>query len=152
MRATTRLIRPLQVSDVCDPEAIGLPFFEVGPDDDPGRCQRRCIEGIVGDCYSDCRDACEGHTLALNVCRRACRDASCTELQARCVQNENEERFTPYEVCCEQPGRDCLGEVDCKVTTTVTTTSTTSTTVATTTTTTVFGATTTTLLAATSSR
>src|SRR5205823_10386450 len=139
-----------RVSDVCD--LVALPFSELDSDEDPGRCQRNCIEGVVGDCYSDCGDKCEGDQLALKLCRRACRDARCNSLQARCIRDDSddENHFTAYEVCCERPNGNCLEEVDCEVTTTNTTTSTTST--STTSTTTTAASTTTTLARAASAR
>jgi len=95
-------------------------------------CQPRCIVGIVGECFSDCEDRCEGDRLALAICRRGCRDAGCVPLMDACTTKRDRAR-SPYQRCCTACG-NCQSDVDC-VTTTSTTTTTRSTTTATTTTT-----------------
>ena len=57
-------------------------------------CQGGCVLGIVGSCYDDCRDQCEGDRQALGICRQACKDAQCGEL---------------HTVCKCEPGLDCKG-------------------------------------------
>ena len=100
----------------------------------PGcRCQPDCIVGIVGGCYDDCNDRCDGDGDALAICRRACRDAQCTELENQCRQGGSSAH--PYEKCCTTCG-NCATAVSCTPTTsttTVTRVSTTSTTTSTTT-------------------
>jgi len=47
-------------------------------------CQEACVRGVVGTCFDDCQDRCEGDHLALKICRQACKDAQCGELHAFC--------------------------------------------------------------------
>jgi len=70
-----------------------------------------CVRRFVGDCYDECDDRCEGDRVALALCRRGCRNASCGRLRKSCGEN-----------------------VDCEITTTSTSTSTTTTIASTTTT------------------
>ena len=56
---------------------------------DPFGCQRRCVEEIVGSCYEDCNDRCEGDRLALALCREGCRNAQCGLLRRACTENDS---------------------------------------------------------------
>lgn len=97
-------------------------------------CQPRCIVGIVGECFSDCEDRCEGDRLALAICRRGCRDAACVPLEDACTTKRDRPR-SPYQRCCTACG-NCQSDVDCETTTSTTaTTSSTTTATATTSTT-----------------
>ena len=103
------------------------------------QCQQSCIETIVGSCYQDCNDACEGDQVALGICRGACRDAQCAQLENQCTVGQDG-GGNQYQRCCTACG-NCETEVDCVTTTSTTTTSSTSST-----TTTVGSSTTTTTL------
>jgi hypothetical protein len=95
-------------------------------------CQQRCIVGIVGGCFADCEDRCEGDGLALAICRRGCRDAGCGPLTDACTTTQDRPR-SPYQRCCTACG-NCQSDIDCETTSSTTTTSS-STTIASTTTT-----------------
>jgi hypothetical protein len=94
------------------------------------RCFTACLRRLdsVDDCYDDCADACEGDRIALEICRRSCRNASCLAVKAKCTINENnKDQIDPqYLKCCSRQG-DCRdpGDAACEVTTTSTSTSTT---------------------------
>ena len=83
-------------------------------------CQSRCIIGIVGECFSDCEDRCEGDGLALAICRRGCRDAGCVPLMDACTTKRDHAR-SPYQRCCTACG-NCQADVDCETTTSTTAT------------------------------
>ena len=104
-------------------------------------CQATCVNGIVSSCYDDCDDRCEGDTVALGVCRRACRDAQCNHLMKACTDDGT--GTSRYALCCAQCD-NCNEDLDdrfaCEQATTTTrpstTTSSTTTTTSTTSTTT----------------
>src|SRR3989441_13373638 len=48
-------------------------------------CQGQCIRRIVGSCYDECNDRCEGDTEALGICQRGCRNAQCMRLENACM-------------------------------------------------------------------
>lgn len=105
--------------------------------EDPFGCQRRCIQGIVGDCYAECTDRCEGDETALRLCRRGCRDAHCEQVERACTQTSEDDdddgdggSAAPYLLCCTSHD-SCLDELAdafacVQVTTTTVTTATTS--------------------------
>ncbi|HLY38679.1 MAG TPA: hypothetical protein VKU61_11635, partial [Candidatus Binatia bacterium] len=91
----------------------------------------------VAGCYSDCADNCEGNQCATTICQRACRDAVCDAIVARCTDttangDDNFQRRMSYHSCCDRNGT-CIGadEAPCLPTTTETTTTSTSTTTST---------------------
>src|SRR2546425_2135342 len=88
-------------------------------------CQQRCIVGMVGGCFADCEDRCEGDGLALAICRRGCRDASCGPLRDACTTERDRPRSS-YQRCCMACG-NCQNDIDCVTTTSTTTTSSTTT-------------------------
>ncbi len=88
-------------------------------------CQQRCIVGMVGGCFADCEDRCEGDGLALAICRRGCRDASCGPLRDACTTERDRPRSS-YQRCCMACG-NCQSDIDCVTTTSTTTTSSTTT-------------------------
>jgi hypothetical protein len=91
-------------------------------------CQSDCVRKIIGECLDECDDRCEGDQQALALCRGACRDADCDQLERRCIEDGG--ASGAYEVCCTACG-NCQGDVDCEAI--PTTTSTTRSTVTTTT-------------------
>jgi hypothetical protein len=95
-------------------------------------CQPRCIGGLVGGCFADCEDRCEGDQTALAICRRGCRDASCSQLMDQCTTEGNHPHGS-YERCCMACG-NCQADVDCETTTSSTSTTSSTTTASTTTT------------------
>jgi hypothetical protein len=91
--------------------------------------QRQCVFQVAAPCYGQCDDRCGGNSIALNICRRGCRNAVCKLLRAACTFNDRAQS-APYRRRCDACG-DCAEEldqaVDCEVTTTSTTRSTTTT-------------------------
>lgn len=87
-------------------------------------CQERCIEGLIGDCYADCDDQCEGDQTVLGICRRGCRDAACGPLEGMCTTTKDRPR-SEYQRCCNACG-NCQADIDCQTTTTISTTTTSS--------------------------
>jgi len=85
-------------------------------------CQERCIDGLIGDCYADCDDRCEGDQTSLGICRRGCRDAACGPLEGMCTARKNRPG-SEYQRCCNACG-NCQDDVDCQTTTTLATTTT----------------------------
>jgi hypothetical protein len=95
-------------------------------------CQQQCIRTIVGNCYSQCLNACRGDQDALNLCQRACRNAQCAAVRAACASDA----ATPaasYAACCSQCSAAITCSTDdqdtqaiCTPTTSTTTTTTTS--------------------------
>jgi hypothetical protein len=95
-------------------------------------CQQQCIRTIVGNCYSQCLNACRGDQDALNLCQQACRNAQCAAVRAACASDA----ATPaasYAACCSQCSAAITCSTDdqdtqaiCTPTTSTTTTTTTS--------------------------
>jgi hypothetical protein len=106
-----------------------------------GVCFNDCIRLLdsVRSCYEDCDDACGDDKVARPICQRACRNASCLAIKARCTLNEHNPdlTFDSYtDCCCGDEGKgddadcdsgrdDCRtpDEAECETTTTSTSTS-----------------------------
>jgi hypothetical protein len=71
-------------------------------------CQQQCIRTIVGNCYSQCLNACRGDQDALNLCQRACRNAQCASLRRACA-SDAENPAASYAACCSQ----CSAAITC---------------------------------------
>jgi hypothetical protein len=85
----------------------------------------------VKRCYARCEDACNGDQVALPICQRSCRNASCLAIKAKCTLNErNQDKIDPkYTQCCcaKDDPTDCgdcktPDEAECETTTTTTST------------------------------
>jgi hypothetical protein len=105
--------------------AISVPETSPMPAN-PCDCQGICIRRIVGSCYDECDDRCEGDTTALGICQRGCRNAQCTRLENTCTMGDSGAAHA-YVVCCTGCA-NCQDSVDCEVTTTSTSTTRTTTT------------------------
>jgi hypothetical protein len=108
------------------------------------QCFNPCIMRLqsVKDCYRDCKSKCENDQVALPICQRSCRNASCLAIKAKCTLNErNQSEIDPaYTGCCcnedavnddpdcDSDRPDCRTPelAECETTTTTTSTTTTS--------------------------
>ena len=94
-------------------------------------CQQQCIRTIVGNCFSQCLNACRGDQDALNLCQRACRNAQCASLRSTCASDAANPAAS-YAACCSQCSSSgaCDTDLDaidlCTPTTSTTTTTSTS--------------------------
>ncbi len=107
------------------------------------QCFNSCLMRLdsVKRCYRRCASACEGDFVALPICQRSCRNASCLAVKARCTFNErNADKIDPqYSDCCcdeddpndpdcnsDRPDCRTPDEAECETTTTTTSTTTSS--------------------------